>query len=188
MRNGIPAAGLSELAHEIRDEPRQGLASYGVAVRWLSGTRAQASALPMTLGAHRINRDFSWMIDEPRQLGGANHAPNPQEYLLSGLGACLMVGFAVGATVMGIQLATLEVEVRATLDLAGFLEARPGAPVPMTGIDYTIRVEGDGTPAQFEQLRQQAESHSPNAMSLLQGVPLSGRLVLPTTAPTATTA
>lgn len=178
MRNGIPAAGLSELAHEIRDNPKQGIATYGVNVRWLSGTRAQANALPMTVGAHRVNRDFSWMIDEPRQLGGANHAPNPQEYLLSGLGACIMVGFAVGATVMGIQLSTLEVEVRSTLDLAGFLDARSGAPVPMTAIEYTIRVDGDGTPEQYERLRQQAEAHSPNAMSLLHGVPLTGRLAV----------
>lgn len=48
----------------------------------------------------------------------------------------------------------------------------------MTGIEYTIRVAGDGTPEQFEQLRQQAQAHSPNAMSLLQGVPLLGRLVV----------
>lgn len=178
MRNGIPAAGLSELAHEIHEDPKQGIATYGVAVRWLSGTRAQASTLPMTLGARRVHRDFAWTIDEPRQLGGSNHGPNPQELLLSGLGSCLMVGFAVGATVMGIQLATLEVEVRATLDLAGFLDARRGAPVPMTRIEYTLRVAGEGTPQQFEQLRQQAEAHSPNAMSLLQGVPLVGQLAV----------
>lgn len=178
MRNGIPAAGLSELAHEIRDDAGQGIASYGVSVRWLSGTRAQVTTLPMRIGAHRVNRDFSWMIDEPRQLGGANHAPNPQEYLLSGLGACLMVGFAVGATVMGIQLSTLEVEVAASLDLAGFLGAREGAAVPLAGIEYTIRVDGDGTPEQFERLREQAEAHSPNAMSLARGVPLTGRVAV----------
>lgn len=176
MRNGLPAAGLSELAHEIRDDPAQGIARYGVALRWLSGTRAQVTTLPATIGRQRVQREFTWLIDEPRQLGGTNHAPNPQEYLLSGLGACLMVGFAVGATVTGIQLETLEVEVHATLDLAGFFAAREGAPVPMTGIDYTIRVAGDGTSQQFEQLRRQAEAQSPNAMSLLRGVPIRGRL------------
>lgn len=178
MRNGITAAGLSELAHEIGQDARQGIATYGVTVRWLSGTRARVETLPMTVGAHRVNRDFSWLIDEPRQLGGTNHAPNPQEYLLSGVGACIMVGFAVGATVMGIQLASLEVEVRSRLDLAGFLAVRPDAPVAMSGIEYTIHVTGDGTAEQFERLRQQAESHSPNAMSMLKGVPLSGRLVM----------
>ena len=51
MRNGIPAAGLSELAHEIREDAKQGIATYGVNVRWLSGTRAQVDTLPMTIGA-----------------------------------------------------------------------------------------------------------------------------------------
>jgi hypothetical protein len=83
MRNGIPAAGLSELANEIKQHPAQGIAAYGVSVKWLSGTRSQASALPMQVGDQAVNRDFTWLIDEPKQLGGSNQAPNPQEYLLS---------------------------------------------------------------------------------------------------------
>jgi hypothetical protein len=66
--------------------------------------------------------------------------------------------------------------------LAGFLNARQGATVPMSGIEYLIRVDGDGTAAQYEQLRRQAEAHSPNAMSLLRGVPLTGRLAVATAA------
>ena len=163
MRNGIPAAGLSELAHEIRDDAGQGIASYGVSVRWLSGTRAQVvTTLPMRIGAHRVNRDFSWMIDEPRQLGGANHAPNPQEYLLSGLGACLMVGFAVGATVMGIQLSTLSRSRsrrastwRAFSARARARPCRSPASSTRSGSTATAR------PEQFERLREQAEAHSP---------------------------
>jgi uncharacterized OsmC-like protein len=176
MKNGISAAALSEFTEEIAADPKEGIASYRVVVRWQSGLKAQASALPMTIGGYHVNRDFSWEIDEPRQLGGANHAPNPQEYLLSGLAACLMVGFAVGATVKGIQLSKLHVEVSATVDLGGFLGARIDAPVPMTGVEYTICVEGDGTPEQYEELRRQAEAHSPNAMSLLKGVRLAGHL------------
>lgn len=178
MRNGISATGLSELAAEIRSDQEQGMATYGVAVRWMSGTRAQARALPMRIGNQAVNRDFEWLVDEPKQLGGTNYGPNPQEYLLSGLGACLMVGFAVGASVMGIQLAQLEVEVRASLDLAGFLSAREGAQVPLNGIEYLFRVSGDGTAQQFELLHRQALAHSPNAMSLQHGVPLTGKLVL----------
>lgn len=178
MRNGISATGLSELTAEIQSNPSQGIASYGVAVRWLSGTRAEARALPMRVGDQAVNRDFSWIIDEPKQLGGTNYGPNPQEYLLSGMGACVMVGFAVGASVMGIQLSQLEVEVRSALDLAGFLEARDGAKIPMSGIQYIIRVAGDGTPEQFQMLREKAVAHSPNAMSLKHGVPVTGELII----------
>lgn len=178
MKNGISAAGLSEMAAEIKANPLQGRAQYGVVVAWQSGTRAVARALPMQVGEHRVNRDFTWAIDEPKQLGGSNHSPNPQEYLLSGLGACLMVGFAVGASVLGIQLSLLEVEVRSELDLAGFLSVREDARVALKEIRYTFRVSGDGTPEQFETLRRQAVAHSPNAMSLANGVPLEGTLVL----------
>ncbi len=178
MKNGISAAALSEMAQEISANPLQGRAHYGVCVSWLSGTRANVSTLPMLIGEHRVARAFSWQIDEPRQLGGTNHAPNPQEYLLSGLGSCLMVAFAVGASVLGIQLAQLEVEVRGELDLAGFLQVRDDAKVALQHIRYTIRVLGDGTSEQYELLRQQAQAHSPNAMSLQNGVQLSGSLDL----------
>ncbi len=174
MRNGIPAAGLSELAHEIKQQPEQGRATYGVQVKWLSGTRAQASALPMQVGDQAVNRDFQWLIDEPRQMGGSNHGPNPQEYLLSGFGACMMVAYLVGASVMGIQLSQLAIEVRSELDLAGFLGVNDKAPVALKGITYVVRVTGDGTSEQFECLRETAQAHSPNAMSLAKGVVVTG--------------
>jgi len=174
MRNGIPAAALSELAHEIDQIPEQGLVSYAVNVAWLSGTRSTAKALPMRIGDQTINRDFQWLIDEPRQLGGSNHAPNPQEFLLSGFASCLMVAFLVGATVMGIQLSQLEIEVRSELDLAGFLAMNANTPVQLKAIHYVVRVAGDGSAEQFEKLRRTAQAHSPNAMSLARGVEVSG--------------
>ena len=178
MRNGIPAAGLSELASEIKQQQDQGIATYGVSVKWLSGTRSQASALPMQVGDQTVNRDFTWLIDEPKQMGGSNQAPNPQEYLLSGFGSCMMVAYLVGASVMGIQLAQLEIEVRSEIDLGGFLGVNPAAPVPLKGIRYVVRVAGDGTPEQFERLRETAQAHSPNAMSLASGVAVSGTVQL----------
>lgn len=101
-------------------------------------------------------------------------APNPQEYLLSGFGSCMMVAYLVGASVMGIQLAQLEIEVRSEIDLGGFLGVTPAASVPLQGIRYVVRVAGDGTPEQFERLRATAQAHSPNAMSLVNGVAVSG--------------
>ncbi len=174
MRNGINAAALSEMAHELREHPDCGQAQYGVQVQWLSGTRAQVSALPMVLGDQTLNRDFQWVVDEPRQIGGSNHAPSPQEYLLSGFGACMMVAFLVGATVMKIQVERLEIEVRTQLDLRGFLDL--GGEVPLLRIDYLVRVAGDATPEQWEHLRETAQLHSPNAMSLARGVPVFGRV------------
>lgn len=178
MLNGISVSGLSEYVGEIRCSPQEGRARYGVRLAWESGTRSVARTLPMKLGAHRIQRAFSWTIDEPRQLLGLNHGPTPQEYLLSAVGACILVGFAVGASVLGIRLEKLEVELEAELDLAGFLGIAGDQAVPLEGIRHRITAAGDGTREQFEELHRQAVRHSPNAMSIARGVPLSGELVV----------
>lgn len=176
MKNGMNVSALAEVSNEIKNNPSMGTVKYGVQLQWLSGTRSQVRCLPMEVGDQRIQRDFQWTIDEPKQLGGSNHSACPQEYLLSGFGSCMMVAFLVGASVMGIQLATLEIEVSSKLDLAGFLGVDEHCTVELQGIEYVIYVSGDGTPEQFEALRSQAQLHSPNAMSLARSVAVDGRV------------
>ena len=176
MRNSISVSALSEFVNEVREVPEEGAASYGVRLDWESGARARVQAKTMTLGPHRISRSFSWKADEPRQLLGTNHAPNPQELLLSGLGACIMVSFMAGASAMGIHVETLALDVEADLDLRGFLGLETNKPTGLSAIRYHINVAGDATPEQFEELRKRAIAHSPNANTLAKGVSLEGDL------------
>lgn len=176
MRNSIPVSALSEFVNEVKETPEEGIAKYGVELNWESGTRSRAKALPMEVGPHVISRNFEWVIDEPRQILGTNQAPNPQEYLLSGMGGCILVAFTVGASMMEIQLETLKVTVRGDLNLAGFLDIDDSAPVGFKTINYLIEVSGNGTQEQFEELRYKALTHSPNAMTIMKGAELRGEL------------
>ena len=121
MRNSIPTAALSEFVNEVSNTPEEGLMSYGIEIDWESGTRARTSTKPMLVGPHKVSRSFTWKADEPRQLMGNNHGPNPQELLLSGLGSCMMVAFVAGATAEGIQLESVKIDFDGSLDLRGFL-------------------------------------------------------------------
>jgi uncharacterized OsmC-like protein len=178
MRNSISVSALSEYVNEITEFPAEGIAKYGVELNWETGTRSRVKALTMEIGPHVVSRDFEWTIDEPRQLLGTNQAPNPQEYLLSGMGACILVGFTVGASIMEVQLESLKVTVKGELNLAGFLGVDESAPIGFKTINYLIEVSGDGTAEQFEQLREKAISHSPNAMTIMKGADLQGELVI----------
>lgn len=178
MKNSISVSALSEYVNEVKEFRAEGIAKYGVEVNWQTGTRGVAKAMPMEVGPHVVSRDFQWVIDEPRQLLGTNQAPNPQEYLLSGVGACLMVAFTVAASMKEIQLESLKVTVSGELDLAGFLEIDPQAPVGFKRIDYAIEVSGDATFEEFEELRLKAQSHSPNAMTVMLGADVKGQLVI----------
>lgn len=178
MRNSISVSALSEYVSEVKDFPAEGIAKYGVELNWETGTRSRVKALTMEVGPHVVNRDFEWTIDEPRQLLGTNQAPNPQEYLLSGMGACILVGFTVGASIMEVQLESLRVTVKGELNLAGFLGIDENAPIGFKTIQYQIEVSGDGTEEQFKELAAKAVSHSPNAMTIMKGADIQGNLII----------
>lgn len=167
---------MSEFVNEVKGAPEEADASYGVSLEWQSGARSIARAAPMKVGPHTVSRDFSWGIDEPRQLLGSNHAANPQEYLLSGFGACMMMAFVSGATAKGIQLESVVIDVEGDLDLHGFLGLESNKPVGFSTIRYRIDVAGDAPPEVFEELMHEAQRHSPNAMTLANPVKLEGEI------------
>jgi uncharacterized OsmC-like protein len=176
MRNSLPIAALSEFVNEVSEEPEEACMTYGIEVHWESGTRSRAETKPMMVGPHRVSRSFTWKADEPRQLMGNNHAPNPQELLLSGLGACMLVSFVAGATAEGIQLESVRIDLDASLDLHGFLGIGTNAPVGFPEIRYRFHVAGDATLEQFEELHRKAVAHSPNAQTILNPVGLLGEI------------
>lgn len=174
MINGIDLDGLQAAKAGITATPSAGLARYGVALDWQTGTRANVRTTPMSIGSEIIPRDFSWAVDEPPQLLGSSTGATPQELLMSGVGACIMVGFVVASSSMGVNIRSLSIEVTGGLDLAGFLELRPDARVKMDGLKYLIRVDCDASKEQLTEIEKRAVSLSPNAMSLAQGIPVSG--------------
>ncbi len=177
MRNNIPTAALSEFVNEVADAPEEGLMSYGLELDWESGTRSRAQTKPMLIGPHRVSRSFTWKADEPRQLMGNNHGPNPQELLLSGLGSCMMVAFVAGATAEAIQLESVKIDFDGTLDLRGFMGLGTNSTVGFPEINYTIHVTGDATAEQFEDLHRKSVAHSPNAQTIVNPVALTGEII-----------
>jgi uncharacterized OsmC-like protein len=174
MRNGMSVSALSEFVNEVSETPEEGSWTYGVKLDWESGARSRVEAKTLKAGQHRVSRSFNWKVDEPRQMLGTNHAPNPQELLLSGLGGCIMISFLAGAAAKGIQIETLSVDVDADVDLHGFLGLDSNNPTGLSEVRYQITVAGDATPEQFDELRVRAISHSPNAQTLTNGVKING--------------
>lgn len=177
MRNSIPTAALSEFVNEVSNAPEEAVMDYGIEVIWESGTRSRTETKPMMVGPHQVSRSFSWKSDEPRQLMGNNHGPNPQELLMSGLGSCMMVSFIAGATAAGVQLESVKLDFEGTLDLRGFMGLGTNSTVGFPQISYTLHVTGDATPEQFEELHRKSVAHSPNAQTIVNPVALNGTIV-----------
>lgn len=176
MLNNINIAGLSEFANEVKESPKEGKAKYGIELNWVSGTKSVVKTKNMQIGDHRLVRNFEFNIDEPGQLLGINSYPNPQEYLLGGLAGCMAVTFIAGATLMGIRLESLSLEVDGELDLKGFLGINEDEHIGFPELKYTFNVKGEGTEEQYAKLLERVKRHSPNYATVAYEVKMIGEV------------
>jgi uncharacterized OsmC-like protein len=174
--NGLDLAALGEVVHAIAADPGQALAGFEVTTRWTGQTRSESEVEGFTLGGERIARSHKIVADEPCELLGSDGAPNPQELLMAAINACMMVGYVAGASLKGIKLDSLEIRTRGTLDLRGFLGLDDSVPPGYQSIDYDVRIAGDGSPEQFEEIHQTVMKTSPNYFNISRPVRMNGTL------------
>ncbi|WP_424190654.1 OsmC family protein [Actinokineospora sp. G85] len=113
--------------------------------------------------------------DEPTTLGGGDTAANPVEQLLGALGNCLAVGYAANASVAGIALNALRVDVKGDIDLRVFLGLAEGH-AGFDSITATVRIDTSATPEQIAELHAKVIASSPVGHTLGTAVPVSVEL------------
>jgi uncharacterized OsmC-like protein len=94
------------------------------------------------------------------------------EQLLGALGNCLAVGYAANATVAGIELKGLRIELEGDLDLHTFLglaERNAG----FETITATVSIDSDADEDQVRALHDKVVSTSPVGHSLQRAIPVS---------------
>lgn len=121
-------------------------------------------------------RDFSFISDEPEELGGTDKGPNPVEYVLGALAACQEIVVKAHAVALGIDVKSVEVEVDGDLDLHGFLnlsDARPG----FTKVQYHTKIETEETDTQkLEQLKKISIKNCPVLDIIKNPAPVEGKI------------
>ena len=108
--NGIDVAALQNFAEGVAGDASKRHASFNVKTGWKGQTRSVAKVSRYSLAGETYSRDFEIVADEPNELLGQNTAPNPQELLMAALNACMSVGYAANAAMMGIKIHSLEIE------------------------------------------------------------------------------
>ena len=124
-------------------------------------------------------RDFApMMIDEPPELGGQDSAPNPVELVLAALGTCQEIMYSAYASVMDIELESVDVSVKGYLDLHGLFGLKPDVPSGYQRITFETRINSKASEEELEALIQTVESHCPvlDILTTVQNV--TGNVVL----------
>ena len=174
--NGLDLAALAEEVEAIEADSAKGIAGFNVTTRWTGGCRSESTVDGFDLGGERFQRSHKIVADEPVELLGGDSAANPQELLMAAVNACMMVGYVAGASLKGINLESVEIRTRGELDLRGFLGLDDTVPPGYETIDYDVRVKGDGTPEQFEEIHQTVMKTSPNYFNINRPVRMNGSL------------
>jgi uncharacterized OsmC-like protein len=176
--NGLDLAALDDTVAAVSADPSKGVVEFRVTTTWKGQTRSESVVDGYTLGGEPVTRNFRIAADEPFELLGSNGAPNPQELLMSAVNACMTVGYVANAAIRGITLDRLEIETHGELDLRGFLGLSDDVPPGYRRLDYTVRIGGDGSPEQFEEIHQAVARTSPNYFNMASPIAMHGRLEL----------
>ncbi len=119
-------------------------------------------------------RDFPPLsVDEPPELGGTDSAMNPVELVLAALGTCQEIMYAAYASVMGVRLDKVEVDVKGYLDARGLFSMADVAP-GYERLRFETRIESPAAPEVIRKLVATVESHCPVLDTLVRAVEVSG--------------
>ncbi len=113
--------------------------------------KAEVKALPEGLQMECTAREFSFILDEPKELGGTNIGMNPVEALLSALGGCKAIVVKSFARKYRIKLKDIKVVCEGVLDPDGFMGANPDAKIGFSEITTHFYFDADNTDEELEE-------------------------------------
>ncbi|MBC7303350.1 MAG: OsmC family protein [Nocardia sp.] len=157
--NEVNIEAVGGLVAAVAADPAKARTTWAAHVAWQGGFASEA----------RVRKFAAIPSDEPAALGGADTAPNPVEQLLAALGNCLAVGYAANATVAGIRIDSLRIDVKGDIDLHVFLGLAEGH-AGFESISATVSIETDASREQLAQLHTKVLSSSPVGHTLGKAV------------------
>ncbi|MEX2401554.1 MAG: OsmC family protein [Rhodothermales bacterium] len=164
--NGVPVADCLGLVNHVKDNPDAGQTVWAAVTTWKGGFQC-----------HNVIRDHAVEMDEPEQLGGTNTAPNMVEQVLAAYGSCLTVGYSLNASVRGITVNEIRVEVEGDLDLAGFFGLSDETPAGFSRIRTRVHLDADASDEELQELHDHVLKTSPVGSILTRPLDVQTELV-----------
>jgi uncharacterized OsmC-like protein len=173
--NGVAVEDLLTTMDAIEATPSIAKFNFRLRNRWNRGAQNQ-SMFDTFYGAgqhlsHPVH--FAVEADEPAVLLGRDEAPNPVEYLLHALAACLTTSMVYHAAARGIEIEEIESSLEGDIDLHGFLDLDPKVRKGYEGIRVSFKIKADVAQERLQEIVQLGTGYSPVFDSLTNGVPVS---------------
>lgn len=175
--NGIDTETLKGVMRQIAADPSLGKVKFQVATTWKGTTKSETVVQGYEIGGQSVKRIHTFVIDEPLELLGEDTSANPQEYLMGAMNACILNTYVIAAAMKGILLEKVVMETEGELDLRGFLGLDENVIPGYDELKYKVRLKGNGTPEQYEEVHRAVVATSPNYYNISNAIKLNTELV-----------
>ncbi|MCX7743570.1 MAG: OsmC family protein [Flavobacteriales bacterium] len=124
-------------------------------------------------------RRFNIIIDEPKELGGEDDAPNPVEYLLAGYAGCINVVTHIIAKEKNITIHDLRINIQGDINPLRLLGQSFDVRAGFQSLQVEIAIEANASQEDINRLIDEVKQRCPVNDNLSNETPISYLLKQP---------
>jgi uncharacterized OsmC-like protein len=176
--NGVDIDKLFGTIDAIKKTPVLATFKFRASNKWLDGghNRTTIKNYYGTQQDHERREPFVLDADEPPVLLGNDQGPNPVEYALTALAACVTSSIVYHAAAKGIRLNSVESRLEGDIDLQGFLGLSKEVPRGYKEIRMYFKIDADAPDEKLEEIVQLGPTYSPVFDTITRAVPVKVKL------------
>lgn len=175
IRNGVDTSILFATLDAIKETPSLGQFQFRVENTWVDGSHNR-SAIKGFYGAggEDTTRTAEFGVDagEPQVLLGTDTGPNPAEFLLHALAACLTTSLVYVAAARRVNLTRVSSRLEGNMDVRGALGLSDEVRNGFENIRIVFSIEGDASEEELRNLLDRAMQRSAVFDIVSNGVPV----------------
>jgi uncharacterized OsmC-like protein len=179
IRNGVNTEQMYGTLDLIKEQPALAQFQFRASNRWIEGAHNRSTIQGFYgAGAEDTSRTeaFELVAGEPAILLGENTGPNPVEFLLHSLAACLTTSIVYIAAARNVRLTSVESVLTGELDARGAFGLDPEPRNGFERIDVAFRVTGDAPEEKLREVVERARQRSAVYDIVTNGVPVAIRV------------
>jgi uncharacterized OsmC-like protein len=175
IRNGVDTQQLFGTLDALKADPALARFQFRARNRWIDGAHNRSTIRDFYAAKQEDtsrSKEFVLEAGEPAILLGSDTGPNPAEYLLHALAACLTTSLVYVAAARGVHLTEVESTLEGDMDVQGALGLSDTYRNGFEQIRVSFKVKGDAPEEKLREVVARAQQRSAVFDMVSNGVPV----------------
>jgi uncharacterized OsmC-like protein len=175
VRNGVDTGPLFPTLDLLKEQPELARFQFRARNRWVDGAHNRSTIKGFYgAGQEDTSRTEAFVVDagEPAILLGTDTGPNPAEYLLHALAACLTTTLVYVAAARDVKLTEVESTLEGDLDIRGAFGLSKDHRNGFERIKVRFKIKGDAPDEKLREVVERAQQRSAVFDMVTNGVPV----------------